>query len=265
MSQQFKLPNHDRAEWKIICDFLSSEGPYGSRSILSIDDHIALVKELDNLIVSSNSEKEPTTEGLHFHNLSFLFKKNVVNAPVNEKEFISVILPKIRDWTLELDDLFPTGLIPVLSIGSAGSWKITRRMARCLLSSAFFCLLRDQKIKQSNYLDFGMFLSVACNTFLTSLVNYFVRMVHMDTSRNLDEEYFTIERKALIDDYESNFDSKLDGDALLCPINFVEGKIQDNRNYLMVDFANCMIGGHVITGAVAQEGRFQVELISTTL
>ena len=43
----------------------------------------------------------------------------------------------------------------------------------------------------------------------------------------------------------------------MIPLEFV---VQNNLNHVMVDFANCMIGGHVLSGAVAQEEILYAEI-----
>ncbi|EFC39204.1 poly (ADP-ribose) glycohydrolase [Naegleria gruberi] len=279
------LPNGYSREWPIIVENLQKianrEKVFGS-----IAAWIEFVKDLDQKIVDDcmNNNRDDDDDGsvqevsrstdYHFRNLSFLYKKMNISdkkeakehSLMSEKEFMEKVVPKIAQWILDLEREFPSGKIPVLMMNASGVVRLTKRQIRSIMSCAFCCLFRergDVSKKNMGVFEFGLFWSVASQNFLMSLFHYFERMYKLDndssTSSSLDE-IILFERKVLKNNYRRFIEEEIcKSQQKMCPLLFKQGKIQDNLNHLMVDFANCMIGGHVLGGAVAQEEILFVE------
>ncbi|KAF0976917.1 hypothetical protein FDP41_004212 [Naegleria fowleri] len=257
---QVPLPHFYEYEWRVICQKLT---PFATNKscIQSIHEFIQLVKELDQAIrechqehVSETTEELESSTNYHFHNLSFLFKKD----GKGELKFCKQIFPNIVKWALQVQDLIPEGYLPILEISNPCDFCLSRRKIRSVLSCAFLCLFRKRKgihHPKCHDFEFGLFLSVACSTFLSSLINYFDKHYEWEQSLRNDsilDEVMIIERRVLqMNSFENS--PWMNDQRSMIPLKFVSGKIQDNLDTLMVDFANCMIGGHVLSGAVAQE------------
>ena len=173
-------------------------------------------------------------------------------------DFLSVTLPFVWNEALRATEVLPD----IQLLDSAGNIRLTQRQCLCVLSNSFFCTftnrpsrncLSTDELPSINFDELygGGWGSVEIAK-LRMLFNYFEQM----RQRHAQED--PLHRPLLFIRREAN-DSSADhwrrcDEALLQPVMHGVGQsIDDAKNVLRVDFANCVVGGAAIAYGCVQE------------
>ena len=173
-------------------------------------------------------------------------------------EFLSVTLPFVWREALRARNDFPE----IRLLDSAGSIRLTQRQCLCVLSNAFFCTFTDRPSRNCLSVDdlpsinldelYGGGWGSVEVAKLRMLFNYFERM------RQRHSQGDPLHRPLLFNRREAHHSSaalwEQCGEALSQPVMHGLGQsIDDAKNMLRVDFANCVVGGAAIAYGCVQE------------
>ncbi|CAD8178691.1 unnamed protein product [Paramecium octaurelia] len=170
--------------------------------------------------------------------------------------FFQNVLPKMAKYALEMLELPPKKELLI----SEGSISFTRKEIYQFLSLSFFGLLVTQDEKFPDTYNLGYILQTNIEKAKCYLY-YFIM-----ASPDLENEIITVERITFNADYHikqffPNPQANILEDAQLwsnCEknlqtIEFVDQKIEEQQNCILVDFANKYVGGGVLRNGCVQE------------
>lgn len=157
--------------WDLLTAILRSE-------LAPIKDIPSLLEALEMIAVTLRG----TAAGVDFSLLQeFMSRRYIDNSAPN---FFRDIWPVLVDLALEMQNLFPDGLLPSLSSTGITNIVFSRKQVACLVIHQFLCSLPPHPWSTESFVDLSPWYFVASNVhrgavhaYLTALFTYFERIV----------------------------------------------------------------------------------------
>jgi poly(ADP-ribose) glycohydrolase len=205
--------------------------------------------EIKNLIELSEILTDIQEKSIFKLKKGYLYKYLKENESEN-KTFFKKTLPFLQKSILKMKTLFPKDNLPELLINNEKIEEqiltLTKEQIICLMSSAFFGFLPDQKYLNHQFqysLTFVMIIFEGEAGKFECLMNYFKRVSSEEPKGKISFHRKSVNKV----DFEKS-DKKL---SKMIINN--EKIIEDFDLHLKVDFANMFIGGGVLAGGLLQE------------